>query len=292
MRPARRCAKGSTESWWTRRAPASGRLGAGPSSCGGLGTRTSPGWPGSRSGSPSAPPRSWHRAASWCTRCARSPGPRPTRRATLFWARPRTCGPIRSPAPTGPRSLERDCGRIGTGPTRCSWPGSAELTSAGSGRRARIRRMRRVAASILSADFARLGEQIKAAAEPAAAVRRAGDLKMRPGIAVNPETPIESVFPHLEELDNVIVMTLARTGWAGQPFQESSLPKIEAVRREIDRRGLDVDVVVDGGIDEESAPKCLAAGATVLAAASSIFKADDPAEATARLAELARSHQP
>jgi ribulose-phosphate 3-epimerase len=221
--------------------------------------------------------------------------------------------------------------------------------------------MRRVAASILSADFARLGEQIKAvephadiihvdvmdahfvppltigpvvvqslrpvtdrtlhahlmverpealfedfaeagtdlvtfhieaAAEPAAAVRRAGDLKMRPGIAVNPETPIESVFPHLEELDNVIVMTLARTGWAGQPFQESSLPKIEAVRREIDRRGLEVDVVVDGGIDEESAPKCLAAGATVLAAASSIFKADDPAEAAARLAELARSHRP
>jgi ribulose-phosphate 3-epimerase len=222
-------------------------------------------------------------------------------------------------------------------------------------------RGRRVAASILSADFARLGEQIKAvephadiihvdvmdahfvppltigpvvveslrpvtdrtihahlmverpeglleafaeagtdlvtfhleaAPEPDAVVRRAEDLRMRPGIAVNPETPIESAFPHLEGLDNVIVMTLARTGWAGQPFQESSLPKIEALRKEIDRRGLEVDVVVDGGIDERTAPRCLSAGATVLAAASSIFKAEDPAGVAARLAELARSHRP
>lgn len=228
---------------------------------------------------------------------------------------------------------------------------------------ARIRRMRppRVAASILSADFARLGEEVKAvephadiihvdvmdahfvppltigpvvmaslrpvtdrtlhahlmierpealfedfagagtdlvtfhveaAADPAAVVRRADALGMRPGIAVNPETPVDVMFPHLEGLDNVIVMTLARTGWAGQPFQESSLPKIEALRAEIDRRGLDVDIVVDGGIDEKSAPRCLAAGATVLAAASSIFKAEDPARAAAGLAELARGHRP
>jgi ribulose-phosphate 3-epimerase len=111
---------------------------------------------------------------------------------------------------------------------------------------------------------------------------------LRAGMAVNPETPVEAVFPHLEDLDNVIVMTLERTGWAGQPFQESSLPKIEAVRREIDRRGLTVDVEVDGGIDERSGARCLAAGATVLAAASSVFRAGDPAEAARRLAELAR----
>lgn len=146
-------------------------------------------------------------------------------------------------------------------------------------------------------DFAGAGTDlvtfhIEAAAEPRAVIRRADDLGMRPGIAVNPETDVDAVFPYLEGLDNVIVMTLAQTGFAGQPFQESSLPKIEALRKEIDGRGLDVDVVVDGGIDEKSAPRCLAAGATVLAAASSIFKAEDPAEATARLAELTRSHRP
>jgi len=143
--------------------------------------------------------------------------------------------------------------------------------------------------------FAEAGTEIvtfhvEAASDPGAVVGRAGEHGMRAGIAVNPETEVDAVFPHLDGLDNVIVMTLARTGWAGQPFQESSLPKIEAVRAEIDRRGLDVDVVVDGGIDEESAPRCLAAGATVLAAASSIFKAADPAGAASRLAELARSH--
>jgi ribulose-phosphate 3-epimerase len=111
---------------------------------------------------------------------------------------------------------------------------------------------------------------------------------LRAGMAVNPETPVDAVFPHLEDLDNVIVMTLERTGWAGQPFQESSLPKIEAVRTEIDRRGLKVDVEVDGGIDERSGARCLAAGASVLAAASSVFRTDDPAEAARRLADIAR----
>jgi ribulose-phosphate 3-epimerase len=145
-------------------------------------------------------------------------------------------------------------------------------------------------------DFAEAGTDlvtfhIEAAAEPGAVVRQADGLGMRPGIAVNPETGVDAVFPFLDGLDNVIVMTLARTGWAGQPFQESSLPKIETLRTEIDRRSLDVDIVVDGGIDEQSAPRCLDAGATVLAAASSIFKAEDPSAATARLAELARSHR-
>jgi ribulose-phosphate 3-epimerase len=111
---------------------------------------------------------------------------------------------------------------------------------------------------------------------------------LRAGMAVNPETPVDAVFPHLEDLDNVIVMTLERTGWAGQPFQESSLPRIEAVRTEIDRRGLKVDVEVDGGIDERSGARCLAAGASVLAAASSVFRTDDPAEAARRLADIAR----
>jgi ribulose-phosphate 3-epimerase len=146
-------------------------------------------------------------------------------------------------------------------------------------------------------DFAAAGTDIatfhvEAAEAPGDVVRGVRAAGMRAGIAVNPETDASSVFPYLDELDNVIVMTLARTGWAGQPFQESSLPKIEAVRKEIDRLGLSVDVVVDGGIDERSASRCLAAGASVLAAASSIFKAPDPAEAAAALARLAREHRP
>jgi ribulose-phosphate 3-epimerase len=118
-------------------------------------------------------------------------------------------------------------------------------------------------------------------AEDVAASAR--DLGMRVGMAINPETRGEVLFPYLELVDNVIVMTLGRTGWAGQRFEDSNLAKIEALRREIDRRGLHVDVEADGGINEESGRRCVAAGATVLAAASSIFRRDDPGDAARRL---------
>ena len=129
---------------------------------------------------------------------------------------------------------------------------------------------------------------LEAVAEPEVVITEAETMGMRPGVAVNPETEIQDSFPYLDEIDNVIVMTLQRTGYAGQPFQESSLAKIEAVRKEIDRRGLSVDVVVDGGINEETGRRCVAAGATVLAAASSMFRAGDPAQAAKRLAAAAR----
>lgn len=141
-------------------------------------------------------------------------------------------------------------------------------------------------------DYARAGTDIatfhlEAVSEAGVALGEAETLGLRAGIGLNPETEIEEIYPYLERLDNVIVMTLERTGYAGQPFQEKHLRKIEAVRKEIDRLGLEVDVVADGGINEETGRLCVAAGATVLAAASSIFRADDPAEAARRLAALA-----
>jgi ribulose-phosphate 3-epimerase len=123
--------------------------------------------------------------------------------------------------------------------------------------------------------------------DPSGTVARARERGMKAGLALNPETRAEVLFGHLEELDNVIVMTLGRTGWAGQPFEESNLPKVEALRTEVDRRGLDVDIEVDGGINEETGRRCLAAGATVLAAASSVFRVPDPAAAARSLARVA-----
>jgi ribulose-phosphate 3-epimerase len=142
-------------------------------------------------------------------------------------------------------------------------------------------------------DFASAGTDVvtfhlEAADDPGAVVGLVGKHGMAAGIAVNPETAVDAVFPHLDPLDNVIVMTLYRTGWAGQPFNQDMLRKVESLRTEIDRRGLSVDVVVDGGIDENSGRRCVAAGATVLAAASSVFKADDPAGAARRLSAVAR----
>jgi ribulose-phosphate 3-epimerase len=141
-------------------------------------------------------------------------------------------------------------------------------------------------------DFAAAGADIvtchlEAVPDPDAVVRKATDLGMRAGLAVNPDTPVQGLFPHLDALDRVLVMSV-QPGWAGQGFLEEALPKIETARAEIDRRGLRVEVEVDGGINEESAPRCVAAGATVLAAASSIFRAPDPEEAARRLAAIGR----
>ncbi len=140
-------------------------------------------------------------------------------------------------------------------------------------------------------DFAAAGADIvtchmEAIDDPAETVRRAASLGMRAGLAVNPSTDVDDVFPFLEFVDRVLVMTV-QPGWAGQRFLDDSLPKVESVRKEIDRRGLAVEVEVDGGIDERSGPRCIAAGATVLAAASSIFKAADPGDAARRLAAAA-----
>ena len=141
-------------------------------------------------------------------------------------------------------------------------------------------------------DFAKAGADIvtchmEAVEDASEAILRAEELGMRAGLAVNPGTSVKEVFPFLDELDRVLVMSV-NPGWAGQPFLEDALPKIESVRGEIERRGLSVEIEVDGGVSEATAPRCLAAGATVLAAASSIFKASDPGEAARRLAELAK----
>jgi ribulose-phosphate 3-epimerase len=139
-------------------------------------------------------------------------------------------------------------------------------------------------------DFAEAGADIvtvhrEAVEDPAKLIEQAESLGLKAGLAVNPETPVDETFPYLERLDRVLVMSV-NPGWAGQPFLEEALPKIESARREIDRKGLSVEIEVDGGINERSGPRCLAAGATVLAAASSIFKASDPAGAARRLAAL------
>jgi ribulose-phosphate 3-epimerase len=141
-------------------------------------------------------------------------------------------------------------------------------------------------------DFATAGADIvsahiEAVEDPAKAILRAAELGMRAGLAVNPATPAVRIVPFLESLDRVLIMSV-NPGWAGQDFIEEALPKIEEVRGEIDRRGLSVEIEVDGGINERTAPRCMAAGATVLAAASSIYRVPDPSAAARRLAELAK----
>ena len=91
------------------------------------------------------------------------------------------------------------------------------------------------------------------------------------GISLNPATPAKMLDYLLEEIDLVLVMSV-NPGFGGQSFIESQLRKIEAVRKQIDKLGKDIRLEVDGGIDRETAPRAIAAGADVLVAGTATFR--------------------
>lgn len=97
---------------------------------------------------------------------------------------------------------------------------------------------------------------------------------IKAALSLKPATPAESVFPYLDRLYMVLVMTV-EPGFGGQKFMPDMLPKIEKIRAEINRRGLDTHIQVDGGIDDKTAPLCVKAGADVLVAGSYVFKQTD-----------------
>ncbi len=101
-------------------------------------------------------------------------------------------------------------------------------------------------------------------------------------LSIKPATPAEAVFPYLELLDMVLVMSV-EPGFGGQKFMPAAVEKIALIRAEALRRGLELDIEVDGGIGTETAPACAKAGANVLVAGSAVFGAKDPAQAIAQI---------
>ena len=89
-------------------------------------------------------------------------------------------------------------------------------------------------------------------------------------MSLNPATPVESVDPVLEELDLVLVMSV-NPGFGGQAFIRATLNKIAALRQRIDALGRPLDLEVDGGINFDTAPDAIAAGADVLVAGTATF---------------------
>ena len=94
------------------------------------------------------------------------------------------------------------------------------------------------------------------------------------GLTVKPGTPAGTMLPYLPLMDMALVMTV-EPGFGGQSFMHDMLPKVELLRREIDKHGYDCDLEVDGGVNPETARLCAAAGANVLVAGSDVFKAED-----------------
>ncbi len=103
-----------------------------------------------------------------------------------------------------------------------------------------------------------------------------------PSITIKPATPAEAIFDLLDEVGMVLVMSV-EPGFGGQSYIESATDKIAAIRAECDRRGLEMDIQVDGGINMKTAPIAAKAGANILVAGSAVFNAQDMAQAVLEL---------
>lgn len=107
-----------------------------------------------------------------------------------------------------------------------------------------------------------------------------------PGLVIKPGTPASAVFPYLDRLALVLVMTV-EPGFGGQSFMADMLPKVKELRSECDRRGIEMLIEADGGIGEATIAQAAAAGVDVCVAGTAVFKAKNAAEAIAKLKQEA-----
>jgi ribulose-phosphate 3-epimerase len=126
---------------------------------------------------------------------------------------------------------------------------------------------------------------IEVAQQPRELVRQLRRLDVQVGVSLNPGTPAESLLEILPQVDQVLVMTVW-PGFGGQRFLDDCLRKIEVLAEQLrDDQALEVD----GGVNLDTAPRAVAAGADTLVAGSAIFAADDPATALRTLRDVAQS---
>lgn len=127
-------------------------------------------------------------------------------------------------------------------------------------------------------DFAKyadlLGFHYEAGSDNAETLKKIRELGCKSCITIKPATKAEEIFGLLPLCDMVLVMSV-EPGFGGQKFMPQALDKIKAIKAEIERQQLSVDIEVDGGINAETAPLAVAAGANVLVAGNYIFSADD-----------------
>ena len=135
--------------------------------------------------------------------------------------------------------------------------------------------------------FARLGTSmlsfhLNATDKPAQALLHIRETGMKAGLVINPDMPVEALYPYLHLCDYIILMSVF-AGFGGQRFIEDTYNRIRTLKAEIDRLGLDVKIEVDGGVSPSNAKALIDAGAEILVAGSAVFKADDPSEVIARM---------
>ena len=130
--------------------------------------------------------------------------------------------------------------------------------------------------------FARLGVSmlsfhLNATEKPTQNLLHIRETGMKAGLVINPDIPVESLFPYLHLCDYVLLMSVY-AGFGGQKFIEETYDRIRTLKAEIDRQELHVMIEVDGGVTPSNAGLLVEAGAEILVAGSAVFKAENPSE--------------
>jgi ribulose-phosphate 3-epimerase len=139
-------------------------------------------------------------------------------------------------------------------------------------------------------DFARAGAdiitvQVEASKNLAEDIELIRQNNVKPGVVVNPATPIEKVFPVLKNISMVLIMSV-NPGFEAQKFMPEVLPKIRKLKEESGKQKAGIDIEVDGGINLETAKEAVKAGANVLVAGSAIFYAENYQKIISQLKSL------
>ena len=129
--------------------------------------------------------------------------------------------------------------------------------------------------------FAKVGAKmisfhLNATEDPEAVLKQIRSLGAQAGLVINPDIPVEELFPYLKDADYVLLMSVF-AGFGGQKFIEETYDRIRTLKAEIIRQGLDIKIEVDGGVSAANAADLDEAGAEIFVAGSAVFKAEDPA---------------
>ncbi len=114
---------------------------------------------------------------------------------------------------------------------------------------------------------------LEACEDVAATLQKIRDCGVKVGLSIKPNTPVEAVMPYLRDIDMVLVMTV-EPGFGGQKFMPDMIGKVETLRERIQEEKLSVDIEVDGGINKDTLPLVLEAGANVIVAGTAVLRGD------------------
>lgn len=123
---------------------------------------------------------------------------------------------------------------------------------------------------------------LNATDEPGAVLQQIRQCGAKAGLVINPDIPVESLYPYLDKCDYILLMSVF-AGFGGQKFIEDTYDRIRTLKAEILRQGLEIPIEVDGGVSPANASALAEAGAEILVAGSAVFNADDPAQVIASM---------